>query len=82
MVRENTSEATVHVQLYTKMDNDREDELDRSCENEKVLYRVKKEMNILHTKKEEELTVFIRSFTSFSVFPYTGQVPRMWKLSQ
>jgi hypothetical protein len=64
------------------MDNDREDELDRSCENEEVLYRVKKEMNILHTKKEEELTVFIHSFNSFSVFPYTGQVPRMWKLSQ
>ena len=25
---------------------------------------------------------FIHSFTSFSVYPYTYKVPRMWKLSK
>ena len=25
---------------------------------------------------------FIHSFTLFSLYPYTGKVPRMWKLSQ
>jgi len=25
---------------------------------------------------------FIHSFTLFSIYPYTGKVPRMWKLSK
>jgi hypothetical protein len=36
------------------MENDGEDQLDRSCKNEEVLHRVKEERNILQTIKRRK----------------------------
>jgi len=59
--------------------------------NTSLLYR--NSQHPFHEKEEKStvtatcycslcLAKVIRSFTLFSVYPYTGKVPRMWKLSK
>jgi len=39
-------------------------------------------MDGAHLTPEYLKVQFIHSFTLFSIYPYTGKVPRMWKLSK